>query len=377
MLTIMKKLLLGILISFIIIIVFRLFDSHCNSKRKLYYITSEIEFHLDDDCDYKSYYVASFYDKNENKEYIFRLNRNNKLIEVYDLNKSEFTKKIQFDFIISGFFVEDNNLIYVLQDEKNIINLCNYNGKIIESYYINALHNENVQRFAYSYTEQPFIKHMDYFIFNSVVNIDSRRFYQFCTIGIYNLRKNIITLAAPFPNSMNDGFIRFGFYPYYDLFENKILCSFACDHYLYLYDFNGNLIDKYECRSKYIDNFNVADEKKLQDRAYNEMIQITSPFYANLIFDKYQRLIYRVVLHSQNFNDSLGLKKDYFSRSWSLIIMDKNFKLLDEIIFEKDIYNFQEILVTKSGLLISMNNENNPNFKVDKLLYKLMRFRYD
>ncbi len=65
----------------------------------------------------------------------------------------------------------------------------------------------------------------------------------------------------------------------------------------------------------------------------------------------------------------------YFDREWSLMVLDKYLTVLDEIIFPAKVYNFQEICVTKDGLLISQNNENNPDFNPSVLSYKLIKFK--
>lgn len=351
------------------------FNSFNKRKDHLSLNESVIKIDLPNSSSYNSYYVKSF--NNFKDDYIYRLGNDNLSIDIFSLRNKMILGTIMLAKKIDGFEIVNRNSIYVLESESNIIKKIDSNGTVLEAIDLNNVINDSIQRVIYAYTEQALIIYSDQFIFNIVANVISDSFYQFKTIGIFNKLNSTFRQIAPFPSSMKDGNVRYGFYPYYALWGNKIICSFSCDHKLYLYDLDGSLINDYNCKSKFIDSFNVFDKNKSGDRNYNARIQIESPYYANLIYDGYRALFYRLCLHKQSYLDSNEMVNDYFSRAWSLIIMDDMLNVIDEISFPANIYNFQEILVVKDGLMISMNNDRNPNFNPKVLSYKLLEFNYE
>lgn len=362
------------------ILIFSYFQGKIKYKEKLTIDKSQISFKLNDLSSYKSYYITSFYDFIKKSNYLYRLNQDNKIIEIYDLNKKKFKKNIGLDFKCSGFCIDNTNNIYALIDEKNIILNIDSLGKITKVYNLNKLLNKNktIQRVIYSYTEQPLLFYSSLLIFNVVVNVPPPKFYKYETIGIFNTENKELILTAKFPKTMDDGKDRFGYYPNFTIVDNMLICSFATDHRLYFYNLEGKLISSKECKSKYISKFPITDLTKFNDRAYNAKFQNEMPMYYNLIYDKYRELIYRICLHKQNnINQETGFVNDFIDREWSLMILNKEFKILKEIKFPPRIFNFQEICVTKDGLLISLNNENNPEFNPNILSYKLLKIRYE
>ena len=184
--------------------------------------------------------------------------------------------------------------------------------------------------------------------------------------------------TAVFPKSMRDGNIRFGYYPSYSVVNNMLLCSFSADHNLYFYTLDGGIYNKQECKSKYLNNFPKCDISQAANREYNAKFQMEMPTYYTLLYDEYRQLIYRLCLHSQKSVDSkTAMVNDYFDREWSLMVINKDLDVLKEIKFPARVYLCQETCITKDGILISKNNENNPNFEPNVLSYKLIKFKDD
>lgn len=112
--------------------------------------------------------------------------------------------------------------------------------------------------------------------------------------------------------------------------DTVFVLSFPVDHTIYKYNINGNLIDKKMCKSVYIDDF--KDFEWSATMTINKIIeiQVTSPYYYQIQFDKENRLLYRIVLHEQDALNDAGDKNTVFDKSFSIIVMDEQLNIIGE-----------------------------------------------
>jgi hypothetical protein len=130
----------------------------------------------------------------------------------------------------------------------------------------------------------------------------------------------------------------------------------------------------YEAKSNYLNHeFPVFDSKHTTDRSYNDKFDIESGFYENIFYDPYRRLYYRIVTHPQKYINSDSTVNEYFDKSWSIIILNENFNILNEIAMPAKVYDFANIFVAKNGLFISNNNNNNKNLDKNYFSYTLYK----
>jgi len=81
------------------------------------------------------------------------------------------------------------------------------------------------------------------------------------------------------------------------------------------------------------------------------------PSYDGLIYDKYRSVIYRIVKHEQPYKNSDDMKNLMNESSWSILILDKDLKVLGEAIFDEKLYDFMNVFVNKEGLIVKHLDE--------------------
>lgn len=127
--------------------------------------------------------------------------------------------------------------------------------------------------------------------------------------------------------------------------SETVLVSFQSDDNLYVYK-NGYKVKSVLCNSKYIKEFTHYPEQKRLDMAYNQDYLMVQPKYINLIYDKYRNQYLRVVKHR------MKNKTDYEHMKWSIIVMDKEFKISNEFVFDYRINSPEIIICSSEGIYI-------------------------
>ena len=113
-----------------------------------------------------------------------------------------------------------------------------------------------------------------------------------------------------------------------------------------------SLINKFTCESKFIDylpefidNKEVTNAKKMNDR-FNQL-----PSYFGIYYDKYRNVYYRPVKHENKTKNKFG-SQNVNEFKYSIMILDENFKVVGEQIFDSKDHLMYYIIITKSGILL-------------------------
>jgi hypothetical protein len=93
------------------------------------------------------------------------------------------------------------------------------------------------------------------------------------------------------------------------------------------------------------------------DYRINDFLQ-TNGSIERAFYDPYRDLYYVTVRHSIPFNTPPDQRRH--DRKWSFLVYDKNFKQLNEINMETQ-YCYGEILITREGVLIGIDDYEKPN----------------
>jgi hypothetical protein len=83
--------------------------------------------------------------------------------------------------------------------------------------------------------------------------------------------------------------------------------------------------------------------------------------YKNVLFDEYRRKYYRICLHSLNYENGETVNL-YEDKPWSIIVLNEQFDVLNEYLFPQRKYDFQNVVITRSGLLIA--RKDSPSGKI-------------
>ena len=91
------------------------------------------------------------------------------------------------------------------------------------------------------------------------------------------------------------------------------------------------------------------------------------PHYHHLMYDKYRKVFYRFALMP---DDNIKPFSNNPHQSFSIIILNKDYEIIGETKFPGNTYAHHLCFAGKKGLYISENNENNPQFDENKLVFR-------
>jgi hypothetical protein len=264
----------------------------------------------------------------------------------------------------------------IISNLQNRIFIVNNEGKVIGDWKLSTKLNNKYSLFAQVDNPIYFINHKFYC---SSIRNDIRLTNQQSFKEYYDSPTNIILAISSdtlkpikqfgqFPES----YYKDKIFNFYDTtpsktfnLNDKIVLSFAKDHFVYIYNLNGEFISKKSSKSSYIDYFNEFDSSKIYDFLYLRSYIEEEPAYLRIIYDQYQNLYYRLVKHRNQVNEKVELNitdKNY--QNFSLIVFDENLELQDEIILNSDEFYLPGLIPTKKGILIPNSKKSN-----DSLFY--------
>ena len=99
-----------------------------------------------------------------------------------------------------------------------------------------------------------------------------------------------------------------------------------------------------------------------------------TPSYTAIIFDKYRNVYYRFCYQGieTSKNDNL-MQLASFKPRFSILIMDKDFRVTGETLLPDNQFYMEEFFVAKDGLYISENNVFNESYNEYFLTYRLLK----
>ena len=376
-----------VLFKFILLFLFLFLIGGSNKRTNIFFKSADIiSIPIDDSVDCQSFSMYYYYDKKNDKELLFSRNKNRKpaTIDVYDLQKKKLIKKIR----LAGFKLDDFSLINLdtliaLNRKDDTLIFFNRYFKIFRIINLKSYLSKRIKFKTYHYPAEGYYEPCIFLV--SPVLIQNNNLFIHIRLNAYPtdffngkllLKINLITgenkLLINYPDKMRKG-IDYGKYiSSYLIKDNKILISFPVDHYLYLYDFDGNIIKKIYCKSKYLNKFAPYDSTQTFINGYSRKFEFKNGNYSSILYDKYRNLYYRVVRHNMKLKNGNRVNS-YFDGKWSIIVMDSNFNILGEQVFAAKKYFYINILITKDGLLVSLSNPSNSDY--DKNFYKYELFK--
>ena len=193
----------------------------------------------------------------------------------------------------------------------------------------------------------------------------------------------------PMFNSLNlkNGHIGTLSIKYPDIFEDDVKVP-AGGGYEFSYDYNYKQ-ERLVCSFTGYDSIMVTDDLKqvywrngksrylksirprvYEANSYNWLREVTeNPSYQNIMYDKYRDVYYRIAEFPYEFKQNESLFGTPKAREFSIIIFDKDLNIIGETKFPGNKYFYKMSFVGRDGLYISENNEANPEFDEDKLVF--------
>lgn len=126
-------------------------------------------------------------------------------------------------------------------------------------------------------------------------------------------------------------------------------------------------------KSQYIDHIKLLDD--YGNVTPNDACE--NPNYGNLIYDEYRNVYYRIAYPATEVGKEIkGMELLMYGRKkFSIIILDKDFKIIGETLFPDYTYNSTLLFVHKEGLYISNSHSYNPAFSDDELIFRLFELQ--
>lgn len=141
--------------------------------------------------------------------------------------------------------------------------------------------------------------------------------------------------------------------------EQSIVYSFPMDNYLYRYSDKSDSLQRIYAGSKYIQSIKSSDlpySKMKKDNKKGIQYYVSQSTYANIIYDKYRNLYYRVAEHPIK---DWKINSRTFIKPFSIIILDQNFNIIGESeVIDNGSYNRDNLHCTPEGLIIQKYDSN-------------------
>lgn len=123
--------------------------------------------------------------------------------------------------------------------------------------------------------------------------------------------------------------------PYVLLAGNNLYISYPSDHYVYIYDLDGNFVTSKPASSKFsIPTPSPLELDNLLDRQTAWNYRIATPYYEHISFHDDLKLFSRIYHHEQPLKDLNGKLNDGEGRTQSIIFFNENFEVVGETVVE-------------------------------------------
>ena len=331
----------------------------------------KIKFRIDSSIVNRSVCLMPFVSP-DSRHYLFYLSGYSNTICVFDINSAILKKKIQIQRMgpdgvgdIKGFEVINFDSIYITSAFRRKLYLADSSAKIIstidyskfeQEYFIHAASTKTFENMRIGFNKSkiylPFYPGYDIGNYKSNLPEDIR-----FVADIDTLKRKAETLNIGFPNN----YWKNNFYPtFFGFFihSGNFYVNYAYDNLIAVSKDSKNW-RFFEVKSKYADVKKVIDREKGLPAAYSRLVP-----------DPYRNIFYRFVRHEQvNFTDRSYTDLIRYPHRFSIIILDKNLKIIGETLFPDDTY-----LITEEGLYLSLSNPFNPAYNIDFLDFQLFNF---
>ena len=161
----------------------------------------------------------------------------------------------------------------------------------------------------------------------------------------------------------------------YNYKDNRLVCSFLQSDSIMVTDDLSN-VKWYNAKSRFLDS-TTPYLNDMDDSVNGIVRREEAPKYWHLMYDKYRDVYYRFA----EMPCELAKDEDPYSefapkaREFSVIILDKDFRIIGETKFPGNKYFYKMSFVGRDGLYISENNLANPDFDEDKLVFACFKLK--
>lgn len=339
--------------------------------------------------DENTYYLSKsiFHFEDKGKEFLSFGNQTKRQyateIIIYDLNKQDIHKRFPLlregPNAISatyGAVPWDQDTFIYFQNNIYKITFSDRNGQVTRRYTINPSDGKPVYMpEGLSYAHYPSFMIDSTLYFAQGAGKQSVKRHEWKTIPMFasmNLRDGKIsrsTLCFPsiFDMDVKDISTGHEFVYDYNYKDNRLVCSFIVFDSLMVTD-DMKTIRWYDGKSRYLDRMRpILKEDADGFMGIKEAVEAAS--YSHIMYDKYRDVYYRFAEMPCELGPNEYVYNDQKAREFSVIIFDKDFRIIGETKFPGNKYFYKMSFIGRDGLYISENNEANPKFDENKLVF--------
>ena len=346
----------------------------------------EIAFELDEHTKSSSHALFIYKDKAQNREYLTFLNPNFIANEIlfYDFETRKLVSKIKPELdgnngvgTVLGYLILNNDSIFLTSRELTEIALIDTSCILKEKLVFDTTKDKIPLRASYStsFNYQPIYKIGNKLYATSRCNRKEKVNPVSFTIDLDTKEVEHLPLEYPkLQTRINPAKIASVENKYSRIFDGtQFVYSFSYEEDIYIASIDHKTITRKPVKSKYIDKMIPLDDfgnvtfKDLCDHAE----------YGNLLYDPYRNVYYRIAFPQTDVPNNLKDRDymdllDYGKKSFSVIILDKDFHIIGETLFPDCTYNPKMAFVREDGLYISASHAFSENYSDDWL--KFQRF---
>ena len=347
--------------------------------------TKKITLPVDENTYYLSKSIFHFEDKG--KEYLSFGNQTKRQyateIIIYDLNEQDIHKR--FPLLREGSNAipaaygavpwDQDTFIY-FQNNIYRITLSDRKGQVTHRYTISPSDGKPVYMpEGLSYAHYPSFMIDSTLYFAQGAGKQSVKRHEWKTIPMFalmNLRNGEISrssLCFPsiFDMDVKDISTGHEFVYDYNYKDNRLVCSFIVFDSLMVTD-DMKTVRWHDGKSRYLDRMRpILKEDADGYIGIKEAVEAAS--YSHIMYDKYRDIYYRFAEMPCELGPNEYVYNDAKAREFSVIIFDKDFRIIGETKFPGNKYFYKMSFVGRDGLYISENNEANPEFDENKLVF--------
>ena len=155
----------------------------------------------------------------------------------------------------------------------------------------------------------------------------------------------------------------------YNYKDDRLVCSFIESDSIMVTD-DLSTVKWYNAKSRFLDSMIPYINDPTED-VYDLIRKEEKPKYWHLMYDKYRDVYYRFAEMPCELAENEDPYDEFAprAREFSVIILDKDFRIIGETKFPGKKYFYKMSFVGRDGLYISENNLANPDFDEDKLVF--------
>jgi hypothetical protein len=158
--------------------------------------------------------------------------------------------------------------------------------------------------------------------------------------------------------------------------QNQLVSSWSGLDYLIIKDLEGREIDQIQAQTQFakVYEFGGAPLSGEEER----LIFLEHHSYIQLLYDEFRDLYYRIAKlpRKRSTGEYLDHTSSY-KNDFSVLILDKDFKLLEEVRFPGGIHHPYLAFVGRKGLYLSRTNPYNPELNENRISFDVYGFEKD